>query len=276
MAITAATRTDIIELVVLATGGAPGVTLLGDLVTEFESTNSLASVANKLTSSASFKATYPSFATPSEFANEFLDNILPGLDAAVKAEGVAAIESVLNGGGSKADVLVQAAAFLSALDTGDAAFGSSAALFQNQVTVATYHTVTLELDTGLTDALSGVSSDSATVDSKQTELGASTPSGAAAAASAAAAAAFDTAYAAAESAIATVAASTQNINDTIAAYEAAVTEAAATDAAALKTVSDASAAAAAAAATAKETADAAVVAKQAALDAAIAGGMPMP
>jgi S-layer protein len=165
MAITAATRTDIIELVVLATGGAPGVTLLSDLVTQVESGKTLKDVATALTSTASWKATYPIFATPEEFASEFLDNIVPNVGADAKAEGVAVIVAMLNSGSTKADILVEAAAYLSNLSTSNAGFGSSAALFQNQVAVATYHTVTLELDSNMDTALSGVTSEAASVTS---------------------------------------------------------------------------------------------------------------
>lgn len=165
MAITAATRTDIIELVVLATGGAPGVTLLSDLVTQVESGKTLKDVAIALTSTASWKATYPIFATPEEFASEFLDNIVPNVGADAKAEGVAVIVAMLNSGSTKADILVEAAAYLSNLSTSNAGFGSSAALFQNQVAVATYHTVTLELDSNMDTALSGVTSEAASVTS---------------------------------------------------------------------------------------------------------------
>ncbi len=263
MAITAATRTDIIELVVLATGGAPGVTKLSELVEVFESSNSLASVAASLTSSTSFKAEYPTFATPEEFGTKFLDNILPGLDSAVKAEGVAAIASVLNGGGTKADVLIQAAAFLSALSTEDPAFGSAAALFQNQVTVATYHTVELGLDTDLTGAISGVTSDPDSVNSSQGQLSGDTSAEAAAAA---------TALEAAQAAVATAEADAAAYATAKAASDAAAATAAETDAVALRATSDNAAAAAAAAVTAKATADQAVVDAQAALDAAIASG----
>jgi Ca2+-binding RTX toxin-like protein len=170
MAITAATRTDIIELVVLANGGAPGVTLLSELVAQIESGKTLKDIATTLTTSASFKAVYPTFATPEEFANEFLDNIIPGVDPASKAEGVSVIVALMNSGATKADILVEAAAFLGNLSTTDASFGGSAALFQNQVAAATYHTVTKELDTNLSGALSGVTSDPASVTAAKTAI----------------------------------------------------------------------------------------------------------
>ena len=263
MAITAATRTDIIELVVLATGGAPGVTKLSELVEVFESANSLAAVATNLTSSASFKATYPTFQTPEEFGGKFLDNILPGLDSAVKDEGVAAIAAVLNGGGTRADVLIQAAAFLSGLDTADANFGSSAALFQNQVTVATYHTVELGLDDNLTGSIANVTSDETSVTDSQNTLSGDTTAEATAAA---------TALETAQTAVTTATDAAAAYTAAKAASDAAAATAAETDAVALRAASDAAAADAAAAVTAKEAADAAVVTAQAELDAAIADG----
>ena len=85
---TSTTRTDIIELVVLATGGAPGTTQLAKLVTASDGGATLSEIAATLTTSAAFTAKYPAFQTPAEFAAEFLDVIVPGWTATQKAEGV--------------------------------------------------------------------------------------------------------------------------------------------------------------------------------------------
>jgi len=88
---TSTTRTDIIELVVLATGGAPGTTQLAKLVSASDGGSTLSEIAATLTSSAAFTSKYPAFQTPAEFAAEFLDVIVPGWTAAQKAEGVTVI-----------------------------------------------------------------------------------------------------------------------------------------------------------------------------------------
>ena len=144
MAITAETRKDIIELVVAANNAAPGTTLLSTLVAASESGSSLLDIANTLADSASFKATYPTFQTATEFATEFLNNLVPEASAAAKAEGVTIIEGMLNAGQSRGAVILEAATYLSAQSESHASFGTSAALFNNRVEVATYHTITSE------------------------------------------------------------------------------------------------------------------------------------
>jgi hypothetical protein len=146
MAVTAATRNSIIQLVVTAYNAAPGTALLTQLVEASDGGASLADIATTLTTSSTFKAIYPTFQTSTEFATEFLGNLVPEASAEALAEGISVVESVLNGGGTRADVILQAATYLAALSESDPSFGSSAALFNNKVEVATYHTVTLELD----------------------------------------------------------------------------------------------------------------------------------
>ncbi len=166
MAVTAETRNAIIELVVTAYNGAPGTTLLTELVEAADGGASLADIATTLTTSSTFNSIYPTFQTVTEFANEFLDNVVPSASADARAEGVAAIEFVLNSGGSRADVILQAQTFLAGLDETDATFGTPAAAFNNKVEVATYHTVTQEQDGDLgtlQSVLSGVTADDATV-----------------------------------------------------------------------------------------------------------------
>lgn len=162
MAVTAATRNSIIELVVTAYNAAPGTALLTDLVEASDGGASLADIATTLTTSDAFKAIYPTFQTATEFAEEFLTNLVPEASAAARAEGISAVEAVLNGGGTRADVILQAQTFLAALSEDDASFGTSAALFNNRVEVATHHTVTLELNsaniTDLQNVLASVTS----------------------------------------------------------------------------------------------------------------------
>lgn len=173
MAVTAETRNAIIELVVTAYNAAPGTTLLTELVEAVDGGASLADVATTLTTSSTFNGLYPTFQTTTEFANELLDNLVPSATTEARAEGVAAIEFVLNSGGTRADVILQAQTFLAGLSTEDPAFGEPASAFQNKVTVATYYTVTLERDgdiDALQNAVSGVDSTEESVTSAQGTL----------------------------------------------------------------------------------------------------------
>ena len=163
MAITAETRQDIMELVVAANNAAPGTTLLSELVALSTSGSSLLDIANTLADSASFKATYPTFQTATEFGTEFLDNLVPEASAAAKAEGVTIIEGMLNAGQSRGAVILEAATYLAALSETHVSFGTSAALFNNRVEVATYHTITSEAADSWAIPASVTSSD-ATVD----------------------------------------------------------------------------------------------------------------
>ena len=284
MAITAAIRTNIIELNVLAGNGAPGTTGLGALVTTFDKSG-IAGVAASITGAASWTAKFPSFQTPEEFGKEFLEMIVPGLSAAGMTEGIAIIAGLLNSGSSQADVLSASSNFLAAASVTDAAFGDYAAKFQNQAAVAEFHTVTQEKDTPL--SLADITSDAASVVTAKGDIDGSTAAAAATAAAATAAAAAATATAAADAAAATAAAAlvtaatdaaaaattaiaTATAADTalataVAASTAADTKAALTDAAALAT-------AATAAAAADTTAQATLTAANTAYTAAIAGG----
>jgi len=171
MAITAETRTDIIELVVAANNAAPGTALLSSLVAQYEGGASLADIATTLTTSAPFTTTYPSFQTATEFATEWLGNLVPEASAEAMAEGISVAVGMLNAGSSYGALILEAQTFLSALSESDASFGTSAAAFNNRVEVATYYTVTLEQD-GDADTLAGlmvgITSDDATVTAANT------------------------------------------------------------------------------------------------------------
>jgi len=170
MAITAETRQSIIELVVTAYNAAPGTTLLTELVAIIESGGTLADVADNLTASSQWTSTYPSFQTAEEFAAEWLGNLVPEAGADALAEGISVAVGLINGGASFADLLIQASSFLSALSEDDAAFGSSAANFNNKVEVATYHTITQETDGIDSAALASVTSDDASVDTAKASV----------------------------------------------------------------------------------------------------------
>ena len=216
MAITAATRTKIIELNVLAGNGAPGTTELGALVATYN-ISGIAGVAASITTSASCTAKFPTFQTPEEFGKEFLEMIVPGLSAAGMAEGITIIAGLINSGSSQADVLLASSNFLSATSATDAAFGDYAAKFQNQTAVAVFHTVTQEKASPR--ALDDVTSDAATIVTAKADIDGSTAAAAAVIAAAEAAATAATSYTAAQAAADASAASAATA--TAAAQEAA-------------------------------------------------------
>jgi hypothetical protein len=168
MAITAETRQDIIELVVTAYNAAPGTELLNELVAIVNGGGTLADVAANLTTRSEWTSRYPSFQTAEEFASEWLGNLVPEASADALAEGKTVAIGLINAGASFADIIIEAQGFLSALAETDAAFGTSAANFNNKVEVATYHTITLEQAAQSETALTGVTSDDATVTSTNT------------------------------------------------------------------------------------------------------------
>ena len=169
MAITAETRKSIIDLVVGATGAAPGTILLSELVAESEAGKSLAEITEILTASTAFTSVYPTFQTAGEFGEEFLTNLIPGVAADALAEGVTIVEGLIAGGSSRADVVRIAVEYLAALPEDDAALGTSAALFNNKVEAATYYTLTLEqAAVGTVDALASITADQATVTAANT------------------------------------------------------------------------------------------------------------
>ena len=141
MAITAETRSDIIELVVAAYDAAPGTALLTELVAIVDGGGSLADVAENLTTRTEWTSKYPSFQTANEFATEWLGKLVPEASAEALAEGITVAEGLVNGGSSFGAILLEAQTFLSTLSETDASFGTSAALFSNKAEVATYYTL---------------------------------------------------------------------------------------------------------------------------------------
>jgi len=170
MAITAETRTDIIELVVTALNAAPGTTLLNELVAIVDGGGTLADVAANLTASDTFTARYPAFQTAEEFADEWLGNLIPEASADALAEAKAVVVAAINGGASAASLVLQAQSFLSSSAETDAAFGSSVANFNNKVEVASHQTITNETAALDTTSLTSVTSDDATVTTVKASL----------------------------------------------------------------------------------------------------------
>jgi Ca2+-binding RTX toxin-like protein len=161
MAITAETRTAIIELVVTAYDAAPGTTLLTELVAIVDGGGSLADVATNLTTRTEWTSKYPSFQTSGEFGAEWLGALVPEASADALAAGIVTVEGLVAGGSTFGEIIIAAQGYLAALSITDATFGTSAGNFNNKVAVATYQTITLE-ETGA-GSLAGVTSDVTTV-----------------------------------------------------------------------------------------------------------------
>ena len=169
MAVTAETRQDIIELVVTAFNAAPGASLLTELIAIFEEQGSLEAVAEAIVNSDEFSDLYPSFLTLEEFAEQWLGRLVPEAPEAARAGAQELAVSLINGGTTPAQIVIQAAAYLSA-GVGPSEFSSSFANFANKVAVATAHTVEARLDGTITElqlVLTGVTSDPATVEAAE-------------------------------------------------------------------------------------------------------------
>lgn len=146
MAITAATRTDIIKYVVGMFDAAPGSVYLNELVSFIEAGNSTAKLVDALTKTSIFtsSAYYPAYLTNTEFATKFV-NALVG-NAAADAEKQWAIDwmaGMLNAGKSRAEVIKTAIDALDSVKYDDAKWGKAAQQFDNQVKVAEYYSVTM-------------------------------------------------------------------------------------------------------------------------------------
>jgi hypothetical protein len=180
MAITAAMRTDIIELAVIANDAAPGQTLLAELVALANAGSSLTAIAEHLTARSAFTSTYPTTQTANEFGVEWIANLLPEASAALQAECVVIVEAHINGGGSIASLLVSVQEFMSAASETDANLGTLIAGFNHKVEVATYHTITKEaaaewsIPSTVTSTESTVATGKAAVDTALTPAAAAT------------------------------------------------------------------------------------------------------
>jgi len=153
MALTAQDQKDLMALVVVALDVAPGRTifneLAGSIVNDGATLGDIASaiVAHPLFSDNTI-GEYPVSQTNAQFANEFATRLLGDRGDLVEGsawdEAVAVIESELNGGLSKADLIVLATNFL--MTTPPAPFQAAADALANKVEVALYQAVELELD----------------------------------------------------------------------------------------------------------------------------------
>ncbi len=169
MAISVEARTEIISLVVGMFGAAPGASVLSDLVAAVEGGTTISQLAANLSATAEFKAIYPTFMTNEEYAAKVVANLLTEASTEAKAEATTVLTAAINGGLTRANAMVEAIKFVGATESTNASFGSSAAAFDNKVSVAIYYSVDKALSAStladLQAIVNGVTSDAATVTS---------------------------------------------------------------------------------------------------------------
>lgn len=180
MAITAETRTDIIELVVGIFGAAPGANILSELADTVDAGLSLNDLTVALVENPVFKDMYPSFLTNDEFATSYLTAIFggaPGVGEVDQANfDIAhdAVTALLNAGQSRGEVVYQIINAISNVSEDDPAFGGAAAKLNNQTEVAVHFSVTTLQSADTADELvavvSGVGSTQASVDAALADI----------------------------------------------------------------------------------------------------------
>jgi Ca2+-binding RTX toxin-like protein len=160
MAITVAMRTQVSQLYVSLFGRAPDGEGLGFWVGALNNGMSFAQVAESMYNTSPARAYYPSFATNEEIISTFYQNVL-GRPA--DAEGLAFWTAELNNAATKGEVFAKLINNVVNY-TGTNADGLvSQALLLNKVEVARYYGETNGDVAGATAALTGVTSDAATV-----------------------------------------------------------------------------------------------------------------
>ncbi|MDG2422301.1 MAG: hypothetical protein P8N40_11435 [Gammaproteobacteria bacterium] len=163
MAITAATRNDLIELAVIANNSSPGTTLLMEMIGQIESGKTLTEIGDALAARSEFKAVYPGIQTADEFAKEYVGNLLPEASDALKTECETIVAAHVNAGKGLGELFVGIHGVLTTTAATDATLGTLVSNFTNKVTVATYHTIELETAAESTAVLASVDSTDASV-----------------------------------------------------------------------------------------------------------------
>ena len=169
MAITAATRTQLIGLSVAMLGQAPGTDRLNQWVADIDGdAMSVDDLANHIAESEAFQSEYPAFLTSMEFAEAFLGSVLPGLDEASMTEAVDIVSGMLDSGTSRGTLALAVVDFLH--DVADKgmdhdsyeSFGMSAMTMANKVEVASHYTLNARMMDPSSDVLANVTADAET------------------------------------------------------------------------------------------------------------------
>ena len=166
MAITAATRTQLIGLSVAMLGQAPGTDRLNHWVADIDDdAMSVEDLANHIAESEAFQSEYPAFLTSMEFAEAFLGSVLPGLDEASMTEAVDIVSGMLDSGTSRGALALAVVDFLhdvamQGMDHGSyESFGMSAMTMANKVSVASHYTLNARMMDPSSDVLANVTAD---------------------------------------------------------------------------------------------------------------------
>ena len=166
MAITAATRTQLIGLSVAMLGQAPGTGRLNHWVADIDDdAMSVEDLANHIAESEAFQSEYPAFLTSMEFAEAFLGSVLPGLDEASMTEAVDIVSGMLDSGTSRGALALAVVDFLhdvamQGMDHGSyESFGMSAMTMANKVSVASHYTLNARMMDPSSDVLANVTAD---------------------------------------------------------------------------------------------------------------------
>ena len=170
MAITAATRTQLIGLSVAMLGQAPGTDRLNHWVADIDDdAMSVEDLANHIAESEAFQSEYPAFLTSMEFAEAFLGSVLPGLDEASMTEAVDIVSGMLDSGTSRGALALAVVDFLHdvAMQGMDhdsyASFGMSAMVMANKIEVASHYTLNARMMDPSSDVLANVTADADSV-----------------------------------------------------------------------------------------------------------------
>lgn len=143
MAMTAAQQLDSYKFFIIAFGAAPGVVYMDQLNDAYAAGMTTKEIVNVYTDKPQFTALYPKFLTSEQFATSLVNNIVKGTASdEAKAEAVADIQAALASGMTRGDVIFQVFNNLTGL-TGDAKWGTTADLFNNEIAVAKYYTEVL-------------------------------------------------------------------------------------------------------------------------------------
>jgi len=176
MAITAETRTEIIQMVVGTLNAAPGFTILTELVEAYDAGTLVSpELVQIMVDNPAFEQDYPLFLTNEEFAERYFETLLspavPELEDETDTlmdEIVELAAGLLNGGMTRAELIFTAVDFLSGASEDDPILGAAVAQFNNKVEVAEYFSVDAEQDAAsvplLQQVIDGVTNDEATVD----------------------------------------------------------------------------------------------------------------
>lgn len=183
MAITAQTRTEIIQLVVSMLGEAPSTAMLTDLVTKANAGSTIQELADGLATNAAFTGQFPIWQTSKEFTTKIVNNMFAG-GTVSQADTDAAIDyiagAITAGTFTKTSAVVALTSYMASADgLANATYGSASQAYQNKVTVAEYYTITKNLGDssaaerkaaidGVTDAASSVTSANEATDTAAT------------------------------------------------------------------------------------------------------------